>query len=154
VDLLALHTEVRGAVGAACERSGLGRAWPTTTVRPSTGDGLLAVRAALRDSDPDVTLAAAIISAETFETYVSGGYTGLRPSQFTPVRVPMKPFDRLTYLHAPAPSARRPESGPTEPGGPVPGGAALYSIGHGVGGRHSRPDRGRSMEAIRRWERK
>src|ERR1700760_2056108 len=43
VDLLALHTEVRGAVGAACERSGLGRDWQTTTVRPGTGDGVLAV---------------------------------------------------------------------------------------------------------------
>jgi hypothetical protein len=66
------------------------------------------LRDALRDSDPDVTFAAVIISAETFQTYVSGGHTELRPSQFTPVRARVKQFDRIAYLHVPVPSAREP----------------------------------------------
>jgi hypothetical protein len=190
-DLPVLHTEIRSAVGAACERSGLGHTWQTAPVLQSTGDGLFAVlpletikslispfprhlqdalaeaaprlraqgqqlrlrialhyglvdsqdpvtagisaatndvnrlldcdplRAALRDSDADVTFAAIIISVETFETYVSGGHVGLRPSQFTAVRARVKQFDRLAYLYVPVPSIREPRHSREEPGLPL-----------------------------------
>jgi hypothetical protein len=202
-DLPGLHTEIRSAVAAACERSGLGHTWQTAPFLQSTGDGVLAVlpleaieslispfprhlqdalaeaaprlraqgqqlrlrialhyglvdtqdpvtagistatndvsrlldcdplRAALRDSDPDVTFAAVIISAETFETYVSGGRVRLRPSQFTAVRAQVKQFDRLAYLHVPVPSIREPRHGQEEPdlplaGQPAPGGGISF----------------------------
>lgn len=64
------------------------------------------LRAALRDSDPDLTLAALMISSEAFETYVRGGRTGLQPSQFTQVRAKVKQFDRPAFLYVPAPSHR------------------------------------------------
>jgi hypothetical protein len=65
------------------------------------------VRAALRDSDPDVTFVAAIVSDEAFGTYVNGGHTGLRPSQFIRVRAQVKQFDRTAYLYVPVPSVRQ-----------------------------------------------
>jgi hypothetical protein len=90
------------------------------------------VRAALRDSDPDVTFAAAIISAETFETYVNGGHTGLRPSQFTPVRAQVKQFDRLAYLYVPVPSGREPlegeHAGSVSADPPASGGISFGSV--------------------------
>lgn len=64
------------------------------------------VRDALRDSDPDVTFTAMIVSAEIFDTYVTGGHTGLRASQFRQVRAKVKQFDRPAYLYIPLPSQR------------------------------------------------
>lgn len=68
------------------------------------------LRAALRDSDPDVTYAAFIVSAMLFDTYVAGGWTRLRESQFTEVRITAKECRGTAYLYLPAPSPR--------PGGP------------------------------------
>jgi hypothetical protein len=72
------------------------------------------VRAALRDSDPAVTLVAMILSSEVFDMYVQGGHCGLKPSQFTPVRAKVKQFDRIGYLYVPVRSAR--EAGPAPEG--------------------------------------
>lgn len=70
------------------------------------------LKAALAGSDPGVTFAAVIVSAEMFETYVRGGHTKLRPSQFTEVRAKVKGFDRAAYLHVPVPSLRPDDAGP------------------------------------------
>jgi class 3 adenylate cyclase len=84
------------------------------------------VRDALRDSDPDVTLCAAIVSAEAFETWVRGGHTRLRPSEFTEVRATVKGFDRPAWLYVPRPSrvpakdARPPAAPLPSPGTPAP----------------------------------
>ena len=42
-DLPVLHTEIRRAMGCACERSGLESRWRAARFLQSTGDGLLAV---------------------------------------------------------------------------------------------------------------
>lgn len=62
------------------------------------------LRAALRDSDPDVTFAAMIVSTEVFEQFVEGRHTGLPPSRFTSVRAQVKQFDRPAYIYVPVPS--------------------------------------------------
>lgn len=62
------------------------------------------VKDALRLSDPVVTLAAMIVSAEVFEKYVQGGHSILRPSQFQRVRAKVKQFEQVAYLYVPAPS--------------------------------------------------
>jgi hypothetical protein len=64
------------------------------------------LRAALRDSDPNVTFMAMITSAETFETFVRGGYTDLPASRLTRVRAKVKQFDRPAFLYVPTPSVR------------------------------------------------
>lgn len=202
--LPALHTEIREALDAACEASGLGEVWRAADFRQSTGDGVLAllpheataalvhpftdrlqdvlagaaqrlradglhlrlrvalhvglvddrhpvtagigtatndvsrlldsapIRAALADSDPDVTFAALIVSAEVFDTYVRGGHVeGLPPSRFTQVRAKVKQFDRPAYLYVPVPSARQDEKAP-EPSGktppPAPGGVSISGV--------------------------
>lgn len=78
------------------------------------------LRAALRDSDPDVTFAAAVISAEAFETFVRGGYTGLHPSQFTQVRAEVKQFDRPAFRYVPTPSTRERPRGDPAPDADAP----------------------------------
>ncbi|OLT14543.1 hypothetical protein BJF79_18945 [Actinomadura sp. CNU-125] len=56
--------------------------------------------------------------------FVEGGFTDLKPSQFTEVRARVKQFDRPAYLYVPKPSRRedgkdRPDSGPpVEPPAP------------------------------------
>lgn len=109
------------------------------------------LRTALRDSDPNVTFAAMIVSAEAFDMFVQGGHTGLQPSRFTKVRAQVKQFDRPAYLYVPVPSYRAPddeprpdaapgEPMPTPPGGlsashvSVTGNAAQNVIGNQVGG--------------------
>ena len=109
------------------------------------------LRAALRGSDPNVTFAAMIVSAEAFDLFVRGGHTGLEPSQFTQVRAQVKQFDRRAYLYVPVPSHRaldheaHPDPEPPEPssapsGGlsvshvTVTGNAAQNIIGNQVGG--------------------
>ena len=62
------------------------------------------LRAALRDSDPNVTFVAAVVSAEAFDMFVRGGHTGLPPSRFTQVRAKVKQFDRPAFLYVPTPS--------------------------------------------------
>ena len=71
------------------------------------------LRMALRDSDPDVTFAAMIVSAEAFDMFVRGGHTGLPPSRFTKVRAQVKQFDRTAYLYVPVPSHRAPGDEPS-----------------------------------------
>ena len=71
------------------------------------------LRAALKDSDPDVTFAAFIVSAKLFDTYVAGGWTRLRESQFTQVQVAAKDCG-AAYLYIPAPSPGRTPSTPAE----------------------------------------
>lgn len=109
------------------------------------------LRAALRDSDPNVTFAAMIVSAEAFDIFVRGGQTSLEPSRFTQVRAKVKQFNRRAYLYVPVPSRRaldeepRPDAEPSEPlpapsGGSsishvtVTGNAAQNIIGNQVGG--------------------
>lgn len=68
------------------------------------------LRAALRDSDPDVTYTAVITSTEAFDMFVRSGRAGLEPSRFIQVQATVKQFDRPAYLYAPTPSRReRPE---------------------------------------------
>jgi hypothetical protein len=71
------------------------------------------VRAALRDSDPNVTFAAVIVSTEAFDMFVQGGHTGLQPSRFTQVRAQVKQFDRRAYLYVPVPSRRAIDTEPS-----------------------------------------
>ncbi|MFC5179893.1 hypothetical protein [Actinomadura harenae] len=200
--LPALHTEIREALDAACEASGLGEVWRSADFRQSTGDGILAVlpheatpalvhpftdrlqdvlagaarrlradglrlrlrvalhvglvddqhpvtagiatatndvsrlldsdplRAALGGSDPDVTFAALIVSAEVFDTYVRGGHVvALPPSRFTQVRAKVKQFDRPAYLYVPVPSAKQAAETPAltaKP--PAPSGVSINGV--------------------------
>ena len=59
---------------------------------------------ALEESDPEVTLVALLLSSEVFESWVAGGWTSLRPSQFTEVEATAKRFRQTAYLHVPTPS--------------------------------------------------
>jgi hypothetical protein len=88
------------------------------------------LRAALCDSDPDVTFAAVIVSAEVFEMFVRGGHTGLQPSQFTQVRATVKQFDRPAFLYVPVHSQREHPDGflPDAPGVPASGAAGGMSV--------------------------
>lgn len=94
------------------------------------------LRAALRDSDPDITFAAAVVSAETFEAFVRAGRTGLKPSEFKPVRAKVKQFDRPAFLYVPAPSWREDadKAVPPKERPPVPGGASFGDISAGGDG--------------------
>lgn len=76
------------------------------------------LRAALADSDPDVTFAAMIVSSEAFDMFVRGGRTALRPSQFTRVRATVKQLDRPAYLYVPVPSRKEPDDEAGPGGGP------------------------------------
>jgi hypothetical protein len=79
----------------------------------------------LKDSDPDVTFTAFLLSAELFATYVAGGRTGLRESQFTEVRVKVKQYQRPAYLYVPTPSqGRTSPSAPEDDSARVPSPAA------------------------------
>jgi len=83
------------------------------------------LRAALKESDPDVTYAAFIVSAKLFDTYVAGGWTRLRESQFTEIRVKAKEYKGPAYLYIPTPSLGKTPSTAAEggsPGRPAPGG--------------------------------
>lgn len=92
------------------------------------------LRAALGDSDPNVTFAAMIVSSEGFDLFVRGGHTGLQPSQFTQVRAKVKQFDRTAYLYVPARSQRaladesRPDAAPREPLPAPPGGLSVNNV--------------------------
>ncbi|HEU5159417.1 MAG TPA: hypothetical protein VFU43_20640 [Streptosporangiaceae bacterium] len=89
------------------------------------------LHAALRDSDPDVTYAAFIVSARLFDTYVAGGWTRLRESQFTEVRVEAKQDMGSAYLHVPIASpggAPAERDSPHQPA-PVPDGPFLIGFG-------------------------
>lgn len=95
------------------------------------------LRDALKRSDPQVTFVALLVSAEVFAAYVAGGRTGLRESQFTPVRVEVKQFDRPAYLYVPEPSrgadppeaaVERPER-PPRPAGPSISGITISGDG-------------------------
>ena len=92
------------------------------------------LRDALKHSDPDVTFAVFLLSAELFGTYVEGGRTALRGSQFTEVEVKVKQFARPAYLYVPVPSGG--QEPPAEPlgddstpvGSPPSGGPTLTGI--------------------------
>lgn len=80
------------------------------------------LRTTLRDSDPDVTFTALIVSSTAFEMFVRGGHTGLRPSQFTKVRAQVKGFDQPAFVYVPTPSrvertadAPAPQTGSSSP---------------------------------------
>lgn len=67
------------------------------------------VRQVLMDSNPDVTLLAAILSQRAFEDVVRAGYTGsLHPDRFEQVtaEVPGKDFAQPGWLYVPKPSRR------------------------------------------------
>lgn len=78
------------------------------------------LRAALRDSDPDVTHTAAIVSSEAFDMFVRGGHAGLEPSQFAQVRATVKQFDRPAFLYVATPSKLDRPDDATPPGGATP----------------------------------
>jgi hypothetical protein len=87
------------------------------------------LRAALRDSDPNVTFVALIISEETFNRFVRGGYTGLQTSRFRKVRAKVKQFDQPAFLYVPVLSElERPAD--VEPGdaesAPAPAGGMAF----------------------------
>jgi hypothetical protein len=63
------------------------------------------LRRALRESHPDVTFVAAIVSRRVYEDVVQAGYTALHPAQFRPVDVTVKGFTERAYLHVPEPSS-------------------------------------------------
>jgi hypothetical protein len=71
------------------------------------------LRAALGESDPDVTFAAFIVSAKLFDTYVAGGWTRLRESQFTEVRIRAADHKGPAYLYVPTPSQVKTWAAPT-----------------------------------------
>jgi hypothetical protein len=87
------------------------------------------LRAALRESDPDVTFVAAIASREAFDTFVCSGRTTLRPSQFRRVQAKVKQFDQPAYLYVPTPSQRE-EPEDEGPGAPASTPAAGPPLGH------------------------
>ncbi|MFD6095186.1 hypothetical protein ACFVWN_08785 [Nocardiopsis flavescens] len=64
------------------------------------------VRRELKDSDPDTTLLAAIISRRVFEDVVLGGFTTVNPRRWKPVTatVQSKDFQAEGYLFVPTPS--------------------------------------------------
>lgn len=64
------------------------------------------LRAALSDSDPNVTFVAMIVSRQAYDWLVHGGHTVLQPSQLTPVSAKVKQFDQVAYLYVPVPSRR------------------------------------------------
>lgn len=81
-----------------------------------------AVRRAIKRSDPDVTLVAAIVSQRVFEDVVRAGYTSsLTPARFEPVTAEVvdKGFVAPAWLYVPKPS--RAQSHP-EPAVPARGG--------------------------------
>jgi hypothetical protein len=92
------------------------------------------LRAALRDSDPDVTFAAVVVSAEAFDQFVRAGYTDANPSQFTSVQASVKQYRRTAYLYVPVLSAREQVDSPEqrdESGAPVqpqPAGLSTGSV--------------------------
>lgn len=92
------------------------------------------LRAALRDSDPDVTFAATIVSSEAFDLFVRGGHTGLRPSRFARIRARVKQFDQTAYLYVPVPSQHalfdeaQPDSVPREPLFAPPSGLSVNNV--------------------------
>jgi hypothetical protein len=108
------------------------------------------LRDALSGSDPDVTFAVFLLSAELFATYVAGGRTGLRESQFTKVQVMVKQYERPAYLYIPTPSGTQtsspppkddsarvppPASGaPSISGITISGGGSQNAFGNTVGG--------------------
>lgn len=111
------------------------------------------LRDALANSDVDVTFAAFLLSAELFSTYVAGGRTRLRESQFTEVGVRVKQYARPAYLYVPVPSESRvperspesrtapaPSPSPSPPGGPsisgitISGDGTQNAFGNAIGG--------------------
>ncbi len=73
------------------------------------------VKDVLRQSNPDVTLLAAIVSQRVYEDVIRAGYAGLHPDRFAPVTadVPGKGFAQPGWLYVPRPS-RGGEAAPRE----------------------------------------
>jgi hypothetical protein len=74
------------------------------------------LHAALGESDPDVTFTAFIVSAKLYDTYVVGGWTRLRESQFTEVRIRANGYKGNAYLHVPTPSQVKTPAAPADRG--------------------------------------
>ncbi|WP_262847871.1 hypothetical protein [Sphaerisporangium corydalis] len=68
--------------------------------------------AALDDSDPDVTLVAAVLSSEGFAAFTESGGTEPPASRFTEIRARGKAFDRQAWLYVPSPSSAAGEPAP------------------------------------------
>ncbi|MCE0540308.1 hypothetical protein LWF15_32925 [Kineosporia rhizophila] len=64
-------------------------------------------RDALRDSNPNVTFLAALLSQRVFDDVVVGGYSGVHEDQFTPVvaALPEKDFAHPAWLYVPGVSS-------------------------------------------------
>ncbi|GAA4635866.1 hypothetical protein GCM10023196_083240 [Actinoallomurus vinaceus] len=78
------------------------------------------VREALKDSNPDVTLVAVIISQHVFESFVQEHFTKLHPSRLAPVeaRVEGKVFAERAWLYVPKPSHGHPGDDSGDPARP------------------------------------
>ncbi|GAB3472713.1 hypothetical protein [Nocardiopsis coralliicola] len=80
-----------------------------------------AVKDALRTSDPDATLLAAIISRRVHEDAVLGGFADIEPTRWTPVEadIPEKRFNAEGFLFIPTPSRNPglPQSDSDQPDG-------------------------------------
>jgi hypothetical protein len=73
-----------------------------------------ALKDVLKQTNPDVTLLAAIISQRVFDDVVRGGYTpALHPDRFEPVtaEVPGKDFAEAAWIYLPRPSHPTAEAG-------------------------------------------
>ena len=62
------------------------------------------LRRLLDESNPEVTLVAAILSERVYQDVVEGEYTTRKPAEFVPVEVAVKQFRGTAYVCAPKPS--------------------------------------------------
>lgn len=109
------------------------------------------VKEALSQSNPDVTLMAAIVSQRVFDDVIRAGYTpGLHPSQLVQVtaEVPGKDFAEPAWLYIPSPSRLDPgdrgdaSDTPLEPPRhPGPGSGSRTIMQHGSGNQQVNADR-------------
>lgn len=93
------------------------------------------IRQALNESNPDITLLAAIVSQRVFEDVVRAGYTGeLHPDRFEQVTAEVvdKDFVQPAWLYVPKRSRRHGEISETEPTGTsAPASAPATTTIHG-----------------------
>jgi class 3 adenylate cyclase len=108
------------------------------------------VRNALRQSNPDVTLMAAIVSQRVFDDVIRAGYTpALHPDQLEQVtaEVPGKDFAEPAWLYVPRPSRRGPGghddadgTSAEPPWRPTPSGGSRAYTHSGSGGQQINAD--------------
>lgn len=103
------------------------------------------IKQALKNSNPDVTLVAAIVSQRVFEEVIRAGYTNdLHPDRFEHViaEVPGKDFAEPAWLYIPkrshtaATPAPTPDTSTSSPASPIsPGGTTIHGdVGNSISG--------------------